>query len=217
MPVSAPQVMPTPGKVAPVVAKLSQPSSPAPRPQRNEIPESLAPMPKPVALSPPALPVVTGLAPRPYRNLLYFSDLEAVLAAIAQAKARATDQGQGFARRFAWVRARYEPEIAIPSLVPLAEALFGKNNTKFDAEALLDEAIAQLPAETAAKATAHRAETLQLEGLWIEFLPQSADGAAMPHLAIAVSIALASPEPPESMVEPLVANRVYLTCGAFQP
>lgn len=207
MPTSAQQVMPTPDNVAPVVANPAPPSAPAPRPQRNEVPESLAPMPKPEAFSPPALPAVTGLPPRPYRNLLYFADLEAVLAAIAQTKAKAADQGG----RFAWVRASSDPEISASSFAELEKAVFGRES--FKAETLLNEAIAQLPADMATQAKANRAKTLQLEGLWIEFSPAGAETTTT-RLTIAVSIALSTPE---LTVGPFAANRIYLTFGDFQP
>ncbi len=207
-PASAPQVMPNPGKGAPIVANPAPPAAPAPMTQRHEVPESLAPLPKPEAFSPPALPAITGLAPRPYRNLLYFSDLEAVLVAITQVKARAADQGG----RFAWVRARYEPEISAPSFAELKKAVFGRES--FKAETLLNEAIAKLPAEIAAQAKANRAETLQLEGLWIEFPPKTGAETATTRLSMAVSIALSSPEP---TVGPFAAKRIYLTFGDFQP
>lgn len=220
MPASAPQVMPTPGKVAPVVANPAPPAAPTPMPKRNESPKRLAPMPQPEVFSPPALPTIAELAPRPYRNLLYFSNLEAVLAAIAQAQASADEasvQEKQFPRRFAWVRARYEPEIAIASLSALTNAVFDENTNPFDAEALLDQAIAKLPAETAATAVTNRAKTLQLEGLWTEFPPQVGTQSTVPRLAIAVSVSLASAQPSASMVEPLVAHRVHLTFGDFQP
>jgi hypothetical protein len=161
---------------------------------------AVAPAPAPVKMVP------DSMTPQPWHRLNSFSSLTDVITAINQAKTRSGDEGG----KLSWSRADLDPVIAVPSFDSLKTAVFGDNNTTFDADTLLKAAIDELPATAVFNNVQAQIKlTLQLEGLWLQFPAKAIK--AKPSLGIAVSIGL----PSSSAFDPFSSNRVYLTFGDF--
>jgi len=161
---------------------------------------AVAPVPAPVKNVP------DSLAPSPWHRLNSFASLTDIITAINQAKTRFGDEGG----KLSWSRADLDPVIAVASFDSLKTAVFGDNNTTFDADTLLKAAIDELPATAVFNNVQAQIKlTLQLEGLWLQFPAKAIN--AEPSLGIAVSIGL----PSSSAFGPFSSNRVYLTFGDF--